>query len=209
MANEHLLKVKEGEEFKLQLNFDDYEPPGPRSGHVPPGNYEMKIAQIDATDKSGGKTGKNVRLVCTVTAPAQFSGTSVVQYHAAPVAKGDEFKKAQRTFCSIIRSYKSTEGMEAVREYMKGSKNMPFTKLVGRTIFAQLKDEVYQGNKRSSIAWYIVKPEFEAAPGPQASMASDDDELGDDDLGDDDLGDVTPESDAAAESAVDEALEDL
>jgi hypothetical protein len=166
-TNTHLLQITAGNKDAVAyFTLDAVQLGSAGSGHVPPGRYALSVRSAAWVHKKDN-TGKiNLDVVKVITAPAKYAGVQIRSTHPAPVGdpgtnKGYNFVPAM-VASSISVDPDKLAGMKAAKVQVAFTPSL----LVGKTVFATLEDDEYEGKTKSSVGGYISKSDFDAMPGP-------------------------------------------
>jgi hypothetical protein len=173
--NEHLLTAPDNDRgTSVKIDMSGFEFFSGTSGHVPPGNYKLKIKDARWKNKKSG-VGKNLSLQLIITAPNAHSGVQIIENPPAPAGKDEDtaVRTGASKLCAIVGSIATGQGEEVLESVKKKGLNTVGPKwLIGKTVFATLRDDDYEGRPYSSVADYISKDDFNANPAPLSRSSS-------------------------------------
>lgn len=191
-------RSKADEEF--QLDFEGWVPGGGASDYVRDGNYRLRVVSCVPQGKKGGG-GMNAHVVLMVDGPENSPDRSkrLVCYHPLPMGNPQSPENKNKRFLnSLIYSIKTgkrikdpgsvseknPEGLrfptaDEVKDVLSKASIQKFTfaALEGKTCYARVIEDMYNGNQIGKVQGYISREDYERAPGAFGTAAKDDDSL--------------------------------
>lgn len=169
--NEHIINVPDGNKTEAAVvDMSGFTFSSGGSGHVPPGNYQVKCTEAKWSNKKN-RGGKNLKIVWKVVAPRKYAGTQLVGNHPAPAGQaGDQSAEAGANFYKAVIATIADAGGKLNVFTDKGNIKIQPAWFEGKTGHLRAEDDHDdRGNLRSSIARYLPKKDFEESPGPDVS----------------------------------------
>lgn len=141
---------------------------GGGSGRVPAGRYQLTIKKCEVVRKKE-KPGFNIAWEYEVAGPTEYAGVILRAWHPAPetTSNKDMTSAGASTLARQVASFLS--GVGRLDEYKtKEAFKIALQNLVGKALFAKVRDSKDTRYNNSEIEFYILKDEFDARPGPDA-----------------------------------------
>lgn len=186
LLNQHVREaIDKGnvDNFNLDFDFGDFTPQDQPGGWVPDGRYQLYVRKARGK-KHPTKEGESfVELYCVVRGPEQFDGESIkISFPvAAKHSEDDDVAGKVRRMNSVIYSILSEdpETVEAkLAEFKAASQanqkvTLNVTVFETKTLYCSTTTDIStKGNKYTQAQYYITREEYEARPGPIASLVN-------------------------------------